>query len=232
MSQSFARRDALILALALAAIVAVTAAFRIGLHLTNPTTAALSYLLIVLVTAAASTLWAAIAASCVADLCLNYFFMPPFGTFTIADPQNWVALFAFLAVSVIASSLSSAARDREQEAMARRDELARLFDLSRDVLLTTDSKDAITQLARFVSRRFELPFAAICLPRSTGWDVFEAGTLELALDSHQLSLALAGADHALEFDARSRTYAGHRTMTVEGHTVRLVPLRLGTKAVG
>ena len=65
MSQSFARRDALILALALAAIVAVTAAFRIGLHLTNPTTAALSYLLIVLVTAAASTLWAAIAASCV-----------------------------------------------------------------------------------------------------------------------------------------------------------------------
>jgi len=121
MSQSFARRDALILALALAAIVAVTAAFRVGLHLTNPTTAALSYLLIVLVTAAASTLWAAIAASCVADLCLNYFFMPPFGTFTIADPQNWAALFAFLAVSVIASNLSAAVRDREREATARHD---------------------------------------------------------------------------------------------------------------
>src|SRR3989454_12700972 len=158
--------------------------------------------------------------------------MPPFGTFTIADPQNWVALFAFLAVSVIASSLSSAARDREQEAMARRDELARLFDLSRDVLLTTDSKEAITQLARFVSRRFELPVAAICLPRSTGWGGCEAGTLELGLDKQQLSLALAGADHALEFDARSRTYAGHRTMAVDGQSVRLVPLRLGTKAVG
>ena len=65
-------------------------------------------------TAAASTLWVAIGTSLLADLCLNYFFMPPYGTFTIADPQNWVALFAFLAVSVIAGNLSSAARDRAQ----------------------------------------------------------------------------------------------------------------------
>jgi two-component system sensor histidine kinase KdpD len=226
------RRQAVSFALAACAIVLVTATFRLWLDLTNTTIAALTYLLVVLITATASTVWVALATSALADLCLNYFFMPPFGTFTIADPQNWVALFAFLAVSVIASSLSSTARDRAQEAMARRDELARLFDLSRDVLLTTDSREAITQLARFVSRRFELPFAAICLPRSTDWDVFEAGTLELTLDPHQLSMALAGADQALEFDARSRTYAGHRTMTIDGHSVRLVPLRLGTKAVG
>ena len=232
MSQSFARRDALILALALAAIVAVTAAFRIGLHLTNPTTAALSYLLIVLVTAAASTLWAAIAASCVADLCLNYFFMPPFGTFTIADPQNWAALFAFLAVSVIASNLSAAVRDREREATARHDELARLFDLSRDILLTTDSRDAISQLALFISRRFDLAFAAICLPRGSDWDVFDAGTLSVTLDPTQLSEAFRAADRALEFDARARTYAGHRTARVDGRLVHVVPLRLGTKPVG
>src|SRR5438093_11813277 len=118
MSQPFARRDALILALALAAIVAVTAAFRIGLHLTNPTTAALSYLLIVLVTAAASTLRAAIAASCVGDLCLHSFFMPPFGTFTIADPQNWAALCAFLGVSVLGSNLSAAVRAHARDAAA------------------------------------------------------------------------------------------------------------------
>src|SRR5437763_7177405 len=232
MSQSFARRDALILALALAAIVAVTAAFRVGLHLTNPTTAALSYLLIVLVTAAASTLWAAIAASCVADLCLNYFFMPPFGTFTIADPQNWAALVAFLAVSVIASNLSAAVRDREREATARHDELARLFDLSRDILLTTDSRDAIPQLALFISRRFDLAFAAICLPRGSDWDVFDAGTLSVTLDPTQLSEAFRAADRALEFDARARTYAGHRTARVDGRTVHVVPLRLGTKPVG
>ena len=45
-------------------------------------------------------------------LCLNFFFLPPVGTFTIADPQNWVALFAFLAVSLVASNLSAVARAR------------------------------------------------------------------------------------------------------------------------
>src|SRR5947209_5391023 len=96
--------EGLRLILVLAAIVTVTAAFRVGLHLTNPTIAALTYLLVVLITATVSRLWVAIVASIVSDVCLNYFFMPPFGTLRIADPENWVALGAFLAVSVIASS--------------------------------------------------------------------------------------------------------------------------------
>jgi two-component system sensor histidine kinase KdpD len=228
----FWQRDRLKLVLALVLVAAVTAGYRLGLHLTNPTTTALTYLLVVLVTAAVSRLWVAILTSVVADLCLNYFFMPPFGTLTIADPQNWVALFVFLAVSVIASQLSAAVRDREREATARRDELGRLFDLSRDVLLTTDSREAIRQLVRFVSRRFALDFAAICLPRSRDWDIHEAGARSVTLDPHELSRAFAGAEHALEFDARARTYAGHRTISVGAEDVRLVPLRFGTKAIG
>ena len=62
--------------------------------------------------------------------------------FTIADPQNWIALFAFLAVSLVASNLSSVARARAEEAPTRRDEVARLFDLSRDILLITESDEA------------------------------------------------------------------------------------------
>lgn len=232
MRHPFKWSDALALVIALGAVVGVTAGFRLVLHLTNPTTAAVSYLLIVLMTAAVSTLWVAIATSVLADLCLNYFFMPPVGTFTIADPQNWVALGAFLAVSVIASHLSAAARAREQEATARRDELARLFDLSRDVLLTTDSDDAIHLLARFIERRFNLDYVAICLPRSTEWDIFEAGSMEMELDTHELSLALAGAERAFEFDATERTYVGHRVIDQGGRSVRLVPLRLGMKPVG
>src|SRR5207249_8035047 len=102
----------------------------------------------------------------------------------------------------------------------------------RDILLTTDSRDAISQLALFISRRFDLAFAAICLPRGTDWDVFDAGTLSVTLDPTQLSEAFRAADRALEFDARARTYAGHRTARVDGRTVHVVPLRLGTNPVG
>ena len=156
------------LILALAAIVTVTAGFQAGLHLTNPTIAALTYLLIVLITATMSRLWVAMAASVVSDLCLNYFFMPPFGTLRIADPENWVALGAFLAVSVIASSLSTAARDRAQEAMAQRDQLARLLvertqllEERRTAELARQSEELKSTVLASLSHNLRTPLTAI-----------------------------------------------------------------------
>jgi hypothetical protein len=101
--------------------------------------------------------------------------------------------------------------------MARRDEVARLFDLSRDVLLSTDSQQAIPQLATFVSRRFELDFVAICLPRLSEWEVFKAGPLGLEIDNLELTREFAGAAQSVEFDAKARTYTGHRAMNVGDH---------------
>jgi len=198
----------------------------------NHTTAALIFLLAVLITATTCPLWVALITAVVADLALNYFFMAPVGTLRIADPQNVIALLVFFAVSVIASQLSAKARARERDATTRRDELARLFDLSRDILLTTDSRDAIGQLARYVSRRFELEWAAICLPRAGEWDVFESGSLQPSLEPAQLTAVFAGAERALHFDARARAYAGHHTLRLGERPVHLVPLRLGTKTVG
>src|SRR4051794_36086412 len=116
-------QEALTLVGALAASAATTAGLRLWLHVTNPTIAALSYLLVVLVAAAVSTLRVAVVVSVVADTCLNYFFLPPLGTLFVDDSQNWVALFAFLVVSVVASNLSATARERARDALARGDEL-------------------------------------------------------------------------------------------------------------
>jgi two-component system sensor histidine kinase KdpD len=216
---------------ALGALGGMTLAWTRWFGVTNAATVATSYLMVVLVIAATSTLRVAIATSVAAMLALNFFFLPPVGTLSIAEPQNWVALFAFLAVSLVASHLSSQARDRADEALGRRDELARLFDLGRDVLLITDSRDALTSLARAIGRRFDLEFVAIALPRDTAWEVFEAGT-SVTLPRRELDNAFASAQASLDFDARSRTYAGHRVAEVDGRSVRLVPLRVGTKPIG
>src|SRR5581483_4483263 len=93
-------------------------------------------------------------------------------------------------VSLVASNLSAVARARTQEALARRDDVARLFDVSRDVLLMTDSREANRLLAELISRRFELEYVAICLPRAEGWDVGEAGSLMLTLDHGDLARAM------------------------------------------
>jgi two-component system sensor histidine kinase KdpD len=211
----------------------VTLAFQHGLGVTNPTIVALTYLLIVLLAATLSKLWIAIASSVLAILALNYFFMPPVGTLTIADPENWVALFVLLVVSVIASQLSSSARARAQEAVARRDELSRLFDLSRDILLTTESETAHTALARSIARRFQLDYVAICLPGPERWALHEAGIRSVTLPGAELDAALAAARGVIEFDARERTYGGRRDLvSPEGTRVGLVPLRLGGRAIG
>jgi two-component system, OmpR family, sensor histidine kinase KdpD len=225
-------REALALAGGLAAVAAATLAYDALLDISNPATVSTTYLLVVLVVAAISTFRVAVAISMAAVLAFNFFFLPPVHTFTIADPQNWTALFAFLGVSLVASNLSAVARARTDEARARRYELARLFDLSRDVLITTEGRDAINSLARSVARRFDLAYAAIALPAGATWELFEAGPLSVTLDLNQLSLAFAGAQKGLEFDANERTYSGHRTTMAGDHSIRLVPLRVGTKPVG
>src|SRR5258708_18400028 len=78
----------------------------------NPTTVALTFLLGVLIVSALWGLRYAVFMSVAATLAFNFFFLPPGTTFTIADPQNWVALGSFLSTAVIASHLSERVRDQ------------------------------------------------------------------------------------------------------------------------
>ena len=198
----------------------------------NPTTIALAYLLVVLFVAAVASLWTAVVTSVVAVLGLNYFFLPPVGALTLADPSNWVALFAFLVVSLVASQLSTSARHRTLEAMERRRELTRLFDLTRDILLTTERDGALAAIARHVARRFDLDVVAICRPDSGGWAVHQGGASAPELDHRDLDNLLASAIGVIEFDARTRAYGGHRQVTTTAGAVTLAPIRIGTRAIG
>src|ERR1700688_1403164 len=93
----------------------------------NQTTVALTFLLAIL---AVSALWGMVISvfmSVSAVLTLNYFFLPPVGTFSIADPQNWVALFVFLMTSIFGSQLSARMQKEADAAHSRRREVERLY---------------------------------------------------------------------------------------------------------
>ncbi len=104
-------------AASLVIIIGVTA-FYVWLAHVNPTTIALSYVVVILAIATAWGIAESTVASLAAMLCLNFFFLPPVGTLTISDPQNWIALVAFLLTAIIASQLSGRARMRNIEALA------------------------------------------------------------------------------------------------------------------
>jgi two-component system sensor histidine kinase KdpD len=128
----------------------------------NSLTAGLSYVLVVLVVAAKWGMAESFVTSVAAMLCLNFFFLPPILSLTIYDPQNWVALFVFLVVAVTASTLSSSARQRANEAQARRIEVERLYQLSRSLMLVDTTRDLRVQIAAQVKELFGFAQVAYC----------------------------------------------------------------------
>jgi two-component system sensor histidine kinase KdpD len=225
-------RDAAVLCGGLVAIALTAMLLRLLPHVA-PATVGLALLLVVLATATFARLWIAIVVAIVATAGFNFFFFPPIGTLAIADPQNWVAVVAFLVTAIIASHLSATAQARTREAIARRNEVTRLFDLSRDVLLTTETTGALDVLARYIALRFELARVAIYLPSDSGWHVHQGGETPIAVDDRQLEPTLATARGTVEHDAGERVYGGHASVIdAAGSPVRLVPLRHGTHAIG
>lgn len=128
-----------------ATLAVIVAIYRLWLHV-NPTTVALTLLLLILSLAARWGLRYAVLISIAATLCYNFFFLPPLGKWTIADPQNWIALLAFLTTSVIASRLSTRIREEARAAQSREHEVDVLFRLSRELLQT----DNVAELLRTV----------------------------------------------------------------------------------
>src|SRR5579864_6422865 len=100
----------------------------------NHTTVALSFLLAILYVSSVWGLSVSIYTSMLATVAFNYFFLPPVGKFTISDPQNWVALAAFLITSITASRLSDRAREETRDANRRRREVERLYAFTQQLL--------------------------------------------------------------------------------------------------
>jgi two-component system sensor histidine kinase KdpD len=180
----------------------------------NSLTVALSMLLAILAMASRWGLVEAIAASFSGALCFNLFFLPPIGTLTIADPQNWVALFAFLCTSVAGSQLSTSVKRMASEALMRQRELERLYELSRALMLLEKETPTAGQVAQHIIRVFEIPGIAV-------------------FDRDKDRVYRAGLEIPSVSDSRLRDVAIQGTgFQDQSMTTSVFPLRLGGDAIG
>lgn len=111
----------------------------------NSTTIALTLLLAVLFIATVCGSGPALWASLLAMLGLNFFFLPPVHTFTIADPQNWIALTAFFVTAITVGHLSARSRKRAEEALKGRREIERLYEELRQAFAQASHAEALRQ---------------------------------------------------------------------------------------
>src|ERR1700688_5080242 len=200
-------------AAALAAVLAITYFYK-DRHQFSLTTVAFTYLLAIL---GVSTLWGlavSVFMSLAATLAYNYYFLPPVGTFTISDPQNWVALVTFLATSVLASDLSTRARNQAAEANRRRHEVERLYRFSQRLLSAGNPIELLNAIPRQIVETFEVGAAALFLLDKQ--KVYRSGMNLPQLDAAFLKAVVAREE--LEIDAE--------------RSVCFAPLRLGSPLPG
>jgi two-component system sensor histidine kinase KdpD len=179
----------------------------------NATTAGFAFLIVVLVIAARWGFPEALLASLLSVLSFNFYFFEPVGTFNVADPQNWVALLAFLATAIVASELSKLARERARQAEDRRQEMESLYTLSRAILLTDPARPAAQQIAERIAEIFQLEAVAI----------------------YELQSGLvcrAGPGDLGEIDGLLKRISAQEAVSTNEAGICLAPIRLGGPPVG
>jgi two-component system sensor histidine kinase KdpD len=195
---------------ALASVGAIAVVGRLFV-LVNPTSVALSFLLAVLVVSAFWGLRVAVVQSLVAAAAFNYYFLPPVGMFTIADPQNWVALFSFLATALVASNLAERARRETAEATLRRREVDQLYAFSQQLLMTESSAALLNTIPLEVVQTFGVQGAALKL---NSRETLYRSRPDLHVESGHLDGAATRAE------------------LIASDGVEYVPLRVGIRTIG
>ncbi len=180
----------------------------------NTLTVALTFLLAVLTISTRWGLAEGLAASLAGVFCLDFFFIPPIGSISIADPQDWVALSTFVVTAVLVSHLSASAKRRAQESTQRQHEVERLYTLSRNLLLLDVHGPLGQEIANQIAQVFELP--GLAFYDRTSDRIIRAGPQDIPVDVGKLR------DTALQ----GTVYHDPATRTT------VIPISLGGQPVG
>jgi two-component system, OmpR family, sensor histidine kinase KdpD len=199
-------------AVSLIAVAGIVFLYRHVLHV-NQTTVALTFLLAILAVSAVWGMAVSVFMSILAMLSFNYFFLPPVGTFTIADPQNWVALLAFLITSITGSQLSSRIRKEADEAHRRRREVERLYRFSRQLLGEGNVIQLMNAIPDYIVESFEAGAAELFLPQKDKF--YRSGFGAAHLDEEKMKTAFLNDEMTLDSE----------------HNQYFIPVRLGVRPI-
>ena len=140
--------------------------------LANSSTAAFSFLVIVLLSAVFGDFLVAFFTSLAASLCFDYYFLPPFGTFYIASFSDWISLAAFLSTSVIISRLTASAVDNKTQASILNKSLEQLKEFGERLLSLPNDDFTLSEIAKEALSVFSLEYCSIHVYGDGKWRHF------------------------------------------------------------
>ena len=207
---------------------AVAVALGIGLllkHFITVQSISLVFLTAVLASAIAWGLWPSLFAAIASMLAYNFFFLPPLYTFTVADPENVLALFFFLIVAVIVSNLTARTRTQVVTARLRAKATAELYAFSRKVAGIGALDDLLWATAYQITSMLNVR-TVLLMPAKDGegLEVASGYPPEDHLDDADMAAARWTWEH--------NRAAGRGADTLPGGKRLFLPLRTGSGPVG
>jgi two-component system, OmpR family, sensor histidine kinase KdpD len=158
--------------------------------------------------------WAeALAAAIVGGIGFEYFFLPPRG-FGVQAPEHWIALAAFLVTAIVTGQLAAQSRRRRIEAVERKDEIEKLYQLVNALLESGSIECTAAQLADKLVEIFGADGVAL-YDKHTG-QIVRSGPLAEAISDPMLR----------------ETAAGVRSLEDVNSALSLAPIRHGGDLVG
>jgi two-component system, OmpR family, sensor histidine kinase KdpD len=198
--------------LALLGVAAVTVL--LSLAGINETAAGLVFLTMVVWFATRAGIRRSLFIALLCAVCFDYFFLPPFHTFRLAGPQEWIEMFSFLVSSVIVGRLAERARRETREAEQRREDVERLYKLGQEMMLHEDAARLIRDLPRLIEHSFALETVILYVR-----------------DQDQFYSSISEVSVAVQAGLRALT-AGHNSAFGDLEGFSSLALMLGLKPIG
>lgn len=145
------------------AVTAAAAAATLLLELlhANSTMGAMAYLVLVVLTATQEGIALSLYMAALCTATFEFFFLPPYQTFSLAGTEQWIAMLAFVASCLIVSRVAERARRQTKEARQRQADVERLYAMSQELMLRGDPEELFRDLPRLVGNIFGLDKVAL-----------------------------------------------------------------------
>ncbi len=138
-------------------------------------------------------------------LVYDWFFLPPYNTFTVRFPSNWFALAVYAVVVLIVAQVVAKLRSAREEALRRTEESERLFELSQALIGDLTLSQLLTHIVGTVQSVFAPRWTALVLP-GAGPESTESGEV--------LRVAATAGQPLSQADVASVTSGGGQTRSL------------------
>jgi two-component system, OmpR family, sensor histidine kinase KdpD len=94
----------------------------------------------------------------------DFYFLPPYGTFSVRAPENWTALVVYVVVVLVVTRVVTRLQEARHEARRREEDAGRLHDFSRDLIGDLTLTQLLAHIADTVQSVFTPRWTALLLP--------------------------------------------------------------------